>query len=287
VLNQVKGTTGVLGIIGYPVRHSLSPIMQNSALQACELDYVYVPFEVAPDSLEAAVAGMKALGVKGFNVTIPHKTEVMKYLDDLDPGAELAGAVNTVKVEAGRLIGFNTDGEGLVRSLVREFGFVPREASIALVGAGGAARGAISALCRAGAGRVVIANRTSQKAVELVSMMAKQFPLTELTVAKDFEEIEEYLAQADILINTTSLGMHHDDGQIVRLDNLRQGAVVNDMVYYSGGTRLLNDAHRLGYRYTNGLGMLAAQGELGFAIWTGRMPPDGLMKGVLDGICNT
>jgi shikimate dehydrogenase len=261
--------------------------MQNAALRACELDYVYVPFEVAPDSLGAAVAGLKALKVTGFNVTIPHKTEVMKYLDDLDHGAVLAGAVNTVKIEAGRLTGYNTDGEGLVRSLVMELGFAPRAASIALVGAGGAARGAISALCRAGAGRVVVANRTNQKAVELVSMMAKQFPLTELTVAKDFEEMEELLAQADVLINTTSLGMRHDDGPVVRLDNLRQGAMVYDMVYTPESTRLLSDAHRLGFRYANGLGMLAAQGELGFAIWTGRMPPAGLMKSVLDGICNS
>jgi shikimate dehydrogenase len=283
---MVHGTTRIIGIIGYPVRHSLSPVMQNSALQACGLDYVYVPFEVVPEELGNAVSGLKALGVSGFNVTIPHKTEVMPFLDELDQSAESAGAVNTVKNDAGRLIGYNTDGDGLVRSLMAELEFIPQGASIALVGAGGAARGAIAALCRAGARRIVIANRTRDKAAALVSLMADRFPCVEFSTADDFECLEGCLGEVDLLINTTSFGMHLDNRRIVCLDNLPPNARVYDMVYAPPVTSLLRDAEQKGLRHANGLGMLAAQGELGFTIWTGSMPPKGLMKSVLDSICH-
>ena len=287
MVNLVNGTTRILGIIGHPVRHSLSPLMQNSALQACALDYVYVPFEVVPEELGAAVGGLKALGVAGFNVTIPHKTGVMQFLDELDQSAEAAGAVNTVKNNAGRLIGYNTDGDGLVRSLVTELEFIPHGASIALIGAGGAARGAIAALCRAGARRIVIANRTREKAALLVSLMAERFPDVELSIADDFECLDGCLGEVDLLINTTSFGMHLESSPIVRLDKLPQSALVYDMVYAPLITPLLREAEGMGLRHANGLGMLAAQGELAFAIWTGRIPPKGLMKSVLDGICTS
>lgn len=282
----VTGTTQILAIIGHPVRHSLSPVMHNSALRASGLDYIYVPFEVAPDDLGAAVAGLKALGVAGFSVTIPHKTMIMQFLDELDDSADAAGAVNTVKNDHGRLIGYNTDGDGLIRSLAEEFGFKARGAAIALIGAGGAARGAIAALCRAGAGRVLIANRTRQRASELASAMASRFPDTELSVVSGFQELEECLANVDALVNTTSLGMNRDSLPVVRLTGLPRSAVVYDMVYAPPVTPLLQEAARLGLKGVNGLGMLAAQGELAFAIWTGINPPSGLMKSVLDGICD-
>ena len=284
MINQVNGATKILGIIGYPVRHSLSPVMQNAALRACGLDYAYVPFEVTPEGLGTAVAGLKALGVSGFNVTIPHKTEIMQYLDELDSSAEIAGAVNTVKNDAGRLIGYNTDGDGLIRSLANELGFDVRGASVALLGAGGAARGALAALCRSGARRVVIANRTRERAVELASSIAHHFPATELTVVSGFEELEECLAEIDALVNTTSLGMIRDSPLPVRLDLLPRSAIVYDMIYAPPVTPLLREALRLGLKGANGLGMLASQGELAFAIWTGTTPPFGLMKSVLDGI---
>ncbi len=285
-VKQLNGTTRILGIIGHPVRQSLSPLMQNAALHACGLDYVYVPFEVFPEALGAAVRGLKALGVAGFNVTIPHKVRVMQYLDELDTSAEAAGAVNTVKNDAGRLIGYNTDGDGLIRSLVMESGFNPHGASVALVGAGGAARGAVAALCRAGVKRIMIANRSTGKAAELVSLMAQHFPDTDLALAESFEELEGGLTQVDLLVNTTSLGMNDDAVPCLSLENLPQGAMVYDMVYAPPVTPLLIEAQRLGLRHANGLGMLAAQGELGFTIWTGRIPPSGLMKRVLEGLCN-
>jgi shikimate dehydrogenase len=286
VNNQVNGTTKILCIIGHPVRHSLSPAMQNAALRACGLDYVYVPFDVAPEGLGDAVTGLKALGVSGFNVTIPHKTDIMQYLDDVDTTAEAAGAVNTVKNKGGRLIGYNTDGDGLIRSCANQFGFNARGASVAIIGAGGAARGAIAALCRAGAGRIVIANRTRDRASGLASDMAARFPDTVLQVVEGFKALEEGLAEMDMLVNTTSLGMNRDSESILRLDGLPPTAVVYDMVYAPPLTPLLQEAAGLGLKAANGLGMLAAQGELAFTIWTGVTPPYGLMKSVLDGICD-
>lgn len=282
----MNGTTKILGIIGHPVRHSLSPVMQNTALQACGLNYVYVPFDVAPEGLRAAVTGLKALGVAGFNVTIPHKTHIIQYLDELDARADAAGAVNTVKNDCGKLIGSNTDGDGLIRSLANEFGFNVRGASIALIGAGGAARGAIAALCRAGAGRIVIANRTHERATELVSVLALRFPDTTLSAVSGFKELEECLTNIDLLVNTTSLGMHRDSLPFLRLTCLPRTAGVYDMVYAPPVTPLLKEAAGLGLKGANGLGMLAAQGELAFTIWTGITPPSGLMKSVLDGSCD-
>jgi shikimate dehydrogenase len=258
--------------------------MHNSALRASGLNYVYVPFDVEPEMLGAAVAGLKALGVAGFSVTIPHKTRIIQHLDELDDSADAAGAVNTVKNDYGRLIGFNTDGDGLIRSLANEFELNVRGASIAIIGAGGAARGAIAALCRAGAGKITIANRTRERASELASAMAIRFPGTELTVVSGFKELEESLGNIDVIVNTTSLGMNRDTLPVLHLSSLPRTAVVYDMVYAPRVTPLLQEAVGLGLKGANGLGMLAAQGELAFIIWTGVTPPFGLMKSVLDGI---
>lgn len=261
--------------------------MQNAALRDCGLNYIYVPFDVAPGSLGAAVAGLKSLGVAGFNVTIPHKTAMLPFLDELDASADDAGAVNTVKNEYGRLIGYNTDGAGLISSLSNELGFNVRGASIAIIGAGGAARGAIAALCRAGAGSIIIANRTCENASELASFMAQKFPDTGLSAVTDLNVLEFYLKDIDLLVNTTSLGMNRDTIPFLNLAWLPSTAGVYDMVYAPLVSPLLEEAAGLGLKGTNGLGMLAAQGELAFSIWTGVTPPSGLMKGVLDGICDS
>jgi len=285
MMEQVNGSTRILGILGYPVSHSLSPAMQNVALSASGLNFIYVPFEVAPDGLGAAVTALKALGVAGFNVTIPHKTNVIRFLDELDDSADAAGAVNTVKNISGRLVGYNTDGDGLIRSIASDFQFDVRGARVALIGAGGAARGAVAALCRAGAARIIIANRTQERAQELVSLMSQRFSGTELSAVSDFRELEECLANIDIVVNTTSIGMNCDNAHEVRLTSLPRSAMVYDMVYAPLKTSLLQEADRLGLKSANGLGMLASQGELAFTIWTGVSPPSGLMKSVLDSIC--
>lgn len=283
----LNGNTGVLAIIGHPVGHSMSPQMHNAALRACGLNFVYVPFDVAPDNLGEAVTGLRRLGVSGFNVTIPHKSWVMKYLDGLDESAVAAGAVNTVNNEAGRLIGYNTDGAGLVRSLAADLDFTPKERTILVIGAGGASRGAVAALCRAGAGRIMIHNRTVQSAAELVSFMAARYPGTDLTVLADAGEMAGALPGVDLVINATSLGMKRDCIPHLQLELLPRTAKVYDMVYVPQQTELLREAENSGLRGANGLGMLAAQGEMAFEIWTGTVPPSGLMRAVLSRICNT
>jgi len=278
---KLTGRTRVLGIIGHPVGHSLSPAMQNAALAARGLDYVYVPFDVEPVRLGRAVDGLRALGVSGFNVTIPHKVEILAHLDALDESAETAGAVNTVRNDGGRLIGYNTDGDGFVCSLREDLGFVPGTGLIVLAGAGGAARGALAALCRAGARRVVIVNRTQERAWALSTYMGERYTETEIiSVALD-EGIKPYLREAVLFVNTTSIGMMDDKMPFVSPTEMAADAKVYDMVYSPPVTPLLRAAATHGLACANGLGMLVFQGELAFRIWTGVAPPAGVMKGVL------
>lgn len=284
MFSSLSGSCGVFGIIGYPVRHTLSPVMQNAAMQACGLDGVFVPFDVQPERLGEAVAGLRALGIRGVNVTIPHKTCVVPYLDGLDESAAAAGAVNTISNEDGRLVGYNTDGDGLVRSLAEEFAFTPEDSTVIIIGAGGAARGAVAAICRAGARRITIANRSRDRATALVTAMGGRYPDTVLAVADYGEQLTPALQEADLVVNSTSLGMNGEVIAGLDLEALHRNSVVYDMVYAPPVTPLLQEARRLGLRYANGLGMLAAQGELAFHIWTGILPPIGLMKRVLAGI---
>jgi shikimate dehydrogenase len=286
MIQTIHGTTKVLAIIGNPVSHSKSPIMQNAALQACGLDYIYVPFAVSSGFLGDAVLGLKALGVAGFNVTIPHKTKIISFLDELDETAISAGAVNTVHNVSGRLIGYNTDGEGLIRALMTELEFIPLIKNILLLGAGGAARGALAALCRSGAGRVHVYNRTYSKAAELISDMATRYFDTELVALTDSSELDAVMPNIDLVINATSLGMKCDEIPELRLEFLPRFAKVYDMVYNPPVTELLRKSASLGLHGVNGLGMLAAQGELAFTIWTDRTPPTGLMRNILSDICN-
>lgn len=260
--------------------------MQNAALNRCGLDYVYVPFEVHPGQLAEAVNGLRALGVAGFNVTIPHKTAIIAHLDSLDESAAAAGAVNTVLNDNGRLIGFNTDGDGLVRSLAEDLGAAAGDGTIILLGAGGAARGAVAALCRAGAPRIVIVNRTREKAVELAATLGKHCGTAELLVPGSGQELRSCLEEAALLVNTTSVGMNLDRITLLSLQDLPATVRVYDMVYAPPMTPLLREAAVRGLRYANGLGMLAGQGELAFRIWTGVEAPRGVMKEMLASICN-
>jgi shikimate dehydrogenase len=281
----LSGTTRVLGIIGYPVRHSLSPAIQNAAIAECGIDYVYVPFSVEPESLGAAVSGLRALGVRGFNVTIPHKSAIIGYLDELDASASDAGAVNTVLVRDGRMIGYNTDGYGLINSLAEDLNYVPGTGNIMVIGAGGAARGAVAALCRVGAKGLVIVNRSFDKAFKLAEDFGFRYPETRIEVTRQDQLSENYLNSVSLVINASSIGMNGDRIEFVNLDKLPITAKVYDMVYSPFETLLVKNSRLNGLSAVNGLGMLAAQGEKAFSIWTGKIPPKGLMKQVLQRIC--
>ena len=278
----VQGKTRVVCIIGDPVRHTLSPVMQNAAFAASHLDYVYVPFAVSPARLEQAVKGLKALGVCGFNVTIPHKTAIIPFLDRLDDSAESAGAVNTVQVNASGLTGYNTDGDGLVDSLSTDLEYIPGNDQILVVGAGGAARGAIAALCRSGARKILVYNRSVENALSVMRDMNSRYPETHIDVICQNQVSRELLRSTSLLLNTTSLGMNGERIEGIALSGLPEHAKVYDMVYSPSGTPLIVEASACGLRAVNGLGMLVAQGERAFEIWTGQKPPAGVMKQALN-----
>jgi len=281
-MTAITGKTRLTGIIGSPIGHSLSPVMHNAAFAALGLDWVYVPFAVAPENLPEAVAGLAALGIVGYNVTIPHKVAVIPLLDRISPEAELAGAVNVVKLEDGLLTGYNTDGSGLLAALALEFGFAPAGSRVLVLGAGGAARAAAAALARAGVCELTLANRTAAGAKALAGTLAAKLPGTAFQVV-GLERLaqREFLAGFDLIVNTTSVGMAQDAFAGLSLAGLKSGLAVYDMVYAPPVTPLMQEAARSGVPSANGLGMLVAQGEAAFAIWTGRTPPEGVMARAL------
>lgn len=277
----ISGKTTVTGIIGSPVRHSLSPVMHNAAFAALGLDWVYVPFPVAPERLPEGISGLAALGVAGFNVTIPHKVAIMALLDRVDPQAELIGAVNTVSVRDGVLTGYNTDGIGLLAALESRLGFSPSGRSILVLGAGGAARSAVVALAAAGAARIDIANRSVERAQELTGFLSGKLGSALAAVPLELSADPSYIRDFDLVLNTTSVGMAGDSFAGLSLSRLKPGAVVYDMVYAPPVTPLLAQAACCGVPAANGLGMLIAQGEAAFTIWTGTAAPPGCMEAAL------
>ncbi len=285
MLDIISGKTNIYGIIGHPVTHSLSPLMQNAAIKACQLESVYVPFDVKPENLQDAVNGLRCLGIRGFNVTIPHKTDIIQYLDCLDPSADAAGAVNTVLNSNGHLTGFNTDGNGLLKSLAEDLDFIPENSTVVMIGAGGAARGAVAALCCNGAKKIVIINRTIKKAHELSNIFSKNYPSTVFECCSPDEGVTEFMFSADLLLNCSSVGMKNESFPYLDFTGVSKDLKVYDMIYSPQFTPLLIEAAKNNFRFSNGLGMLAGQGELAFEIWNGFLPPLGLMKKTLASIC--
>jgi len=267
----------LLGVMGDPIAHSKSPAMHNAALQAAGVNGMYMPLHVHPDQLEAAVRGIVALGYRGVNVTIPHKEQVMQYLDVIDESARLIGAVNTIVNEGGTLTGYNTDGIGYVRSLKEEA--VPELAGkrIAVLGAGGAARGVIYALALEKPERVHILNRTADRAIALASDL-RGHGLGEI-LGSGMEDAAMVLATADIVINTTAAGMHpHVDDVPVDPTLIREGVAVSDLIYNPLETRLLRESRLRGCMVHGGLGMFVYQGAVAFEHWLGIPAPVETMR---------
>ncbi|WP_258359266.1 shikimate dehydrogenase [Moorella sulfitireducens (nom. illeg.)] len=277
---EVKSTTGLVALIGYPVGHSLSPLMQNAAFASAGLDLVYLAFAVAPPDLPAALAGLKALGFMGANVTVPHKEAVIKYLDAVEPIAARIGAVNTIVNKDGRLTGYNTDAGGFLRSL-REAGFDPAGKQAVILGAGGAARAVAFALAGAGCAALTIANRTLEKAGCLAAeLTGLKVPVGACNLQE--EELRPRIEGADLVVNATSAGMA-PAVEAVPLPaawlNSRQW--VYDLVYNPLETKFLRQARQRGCRVISGLGMLLYQGAAAFTLWTGKTAPVEVMRNVL------
>lgn len=257
------------GLIGNPVSHSMSPDIHNLAFQDLNLNYHYHAFHVENSDLADAMKGIKPLGIKGFNVTVPHKVAVMEHLDHIDESAKQLGAVNTVLNESGKLIGYNTDGNGFFISL-RPSLFKPLEKnSILIIGAGGAARAIYYTLSKYAPVKVDICNRTLKKAVYLI----EHFGAGQRGEALTIQEAESNLSEYDIIIQTTSIGMHPDtDETPISLANAKENSLVCDIIYNPLKTALLKEAETKGLRTLNGVGMLVEQAALSFQIWTGIKP---------------
>jgi len=278
-MRLISGKTKVCGIIGDPIEHTMSPVMHNAAFDRLGLDYVYLPFRVAAKELERAVEGARALNIRGLNVTIPHKVAIIPFLDKLDPLAEKIGAINTIVNDDGVLTGYNTDATGFLQALLEQ-GIEPKGKRVAVLGAGGASRAISFILAQRGASLAIL-NRQPARAQELAQRIAQAFKSEVEALALNEENLAQVLAKAEILVNTTSLGMSPEvDKTPVPAQLLKSSLVVFDIVYNPIQTRLLREAEVAGAKTINGLEMLVWQGALAFEKWTGEKAPLDLMRQV-------
>jgi len=272
-------TSRLCGVIGDPIGHSMSPVMHNAAFDKLGLNYFYVPFRVKKEELGKAIAGMRALNIRGLNVTIPHKVTVIPLLDKLDLLAQRIGAVNTIVNDDGVLTGYNTDATGFLQTLIEKRG-EPKGKNVVILGAGGASRAISFILAERGA-HLVILNRLLELdwAEELASRISRVFKKEVKALELNGENLAKVLAQADILVNATSVGMSPNSSETpVSPDLLRPSLTVFDIVYNPIKTRLLREAEAAGAKTISGIDMLVWQGALAFELWTGVKAPVQLMK---------
>ena len=283
---RITGTTVLTGLIGHPVGHTVSPLLHNSLYTAMGLDGIYLPMEVADENLGDAVKGLKALGFAGFNVTIPYKERVMEYLDGISDDAGLFGAVNTVVNAGGRLLGYNTDGDGFARAFRRHTGAAFAGKKVCVLGAGGAARSIVFKIAMDGASAMSIINRTKAKAEALAADLTKAVRsgkvagnrgITAAAVESGTREADLLLYDCDIIVNATPAGMYPNTAESPLRQGLRlrKGQIVFDTIYNPARTKFIAGAQAMGCRVCNGAGMLFYQGVGSFEIWTGKaVPPE-------------
>ena len=275
----ISGEARCCGIIGDPVEHSLSPAMHNAAFAALGLDFVYVPFRVKSGELAGAISGMRALNIRGLNVTIPHKVNVIPFLDELDGLAGRIGAVNTIVNDSGILKGYNTDATGFLQALLIN-GIEPKGKRVVILGAGGASRAISFILAKQGASLVIL-NRLLELgwAVELAGRISQIFQTEVPALELNRENLAKALGEADILVNATSVGMSPGINETpVNPDLIKSGLVVFDVVYKPAKTRLLRDTEQAGARAISGVEMLLWQGAVAFEMWTGVKAPVEVMR---------
>ena len=269
----------ICGLIGYPLGHSVSPAMHNAAFESLGLEYVYAPFNVKGEDLHRAIEGVRALGIRGLNVTIPHKEAVLPLLDELDPLAEKIGAVNTLVNNKGILKGYNTDAGGFLKTLL-ERKIELEGKKVVVLGAGGASRAISHTLAERGADLVIL-NRSLERAVKLAGSIFDNTGEKVSTLELNEGNLARAIFGADILVNTTNIGITpRTDETLVPSELLKPGILVNDIVYNPIKTRLLLDAEAAGARIIPGIEMLAWQGALSFEMWTGQKAPVEVMRGV-------
>ena len=275
----ISGKTAVCGVIGDPIEHTMSPVMHNAAFKKLGLDYLYVPFRVRKEELGKAVEGMRALNIRGLNVTIPHKVAIIPLLDKLDPLVEKIGAVNTIVNDGGVLTGYNTDATGFLQALLEEE-VEPEGKNIVILGAGGASRAVSFILAERGASLVIL-NRQLELdwAEELARRISQSFNKEVKALILNEENLAVVLERADVLVNATSVGMSPKiDETPVPARLLKPGLIIFDILYNPIQTRLMKEAEAAGAQTIGGLDMLVWQGALAFEKWTGHKAPYDLMK---------
>jgi len=275
---HLNGETVITGVFGWPVKHSLSPVFQNAAFQHLKLNWVYVPFEVRPEYLKDAVEAIKIFSIKGINITIPHKKDVIQYLDIVDSEVKILGVANTIVNDGGILKGYTTDGKGFLRSLKEDGQFNPAGKNIFIFGAGGSAFAIAGALVQSGILSLFICNRTEEKAIMLKNHIKDIFDFKNVEIIPfDKRNDPKIWKTIDLLINTTSVGMKNDDIILVDDRNLDENIFVYDIVY-NRETALIKMARKKKIQCLDGLSMLVFQGAVSFSLWTGLDAPIDVMK---------
>ncbi|XES76616.1 MAG: shikimate dehydrogenase [Candidatus Bathyarchaeia archaeon] len=274
---NISGKTALYGVIGDPIEHTLSPALQNAAFQALNLDDVFLAFHVLPSQVEAAMNGVRSLGIRGLNVTMPHKKAVIPFLDEVDETAQFLESVNTIFNDNGKLRGFSTDGTGAHRAL-EENGAELAGKKLVLLGAGGAAKAIAYALARE-VDELVLLNRTPQKLAGLAETLNQKFRKKVAVASTAPDDIRQNLQDADILINATNVGMQPQPRlSLVKPEWLTSRLTVMDIVYNPLETQLAKDAKTAGARVVSGVEMLLYQGAASFELWTGKAAPVGVMR---------
>lgn len=278
-----------LGIIGDPVAHSLSPQMQNAALKQCKIDMQYARFQIGPSDLPEALQLFRGLDFVGLNLTVPHKIAALAHLADVDENAERAGAVNAIKIDQGKLRGFNTDGRGFARAIREEFVVDLRDLRVMILGAGGAARAIALQCAKEHCERLVVANRTFDKAKTLTNELHDFFvgpkvlgPVPRLQAIPWEESAFRFqIGNVDLVVNATPLGLNRGDPSPIPSRLLEPHLMIYDTVYADARTPFVSAASEAGARAANGLSMLLHQGALAFEIWFGREAPLEAMREAL------
>jgi shikimate dehydrogenase len=271
----------LLACFGQPVDENPTGVMQEAGFRELGLNWRYLTIEVPPANLGAAIAGARAFGMRGFNLTIPHKVAVMQYLDEIAPDAAVIGAVNTVRRDGDRLIGENTDGKGFLHGVRTDAGVDPRGKRVVVLGAGGAARAILTELALAGAADVLVVNRSVKRGESMVADLAAATgrPIR----FEPWKGVYAVNRETDLLVNATSIGLYPDVDAMPAVDLIgaRPGMLVCDVVFNPPETPLLAAARKLGLPTLDGLSMLVYQGTIGFQLWTGREAPAAVMKAAL------
>ena len=271
--------TAKLGIIGHPIGHSISPVFQQAGLDHLGIDATYEKWEVTPEGVGEFVAGLRAPGFLGINITVPHKQAVIPFLDEVDECATAAGAVNTIVNRNGRLTGHNTDGSGFLTALRQAGGFEPRGRRVLLLGAGGAARGVVLALAQEHVARIDIANRTLARAQQLAELVHSS-GIDSSAIPLPGADLAAQAASADLIVNCTTIGMSHgpdEAGTPLSAGQIPPTSLVYDLVYNPLETPLLAEAAKAGAASLGGILMLVYQGAASFEMWTGQPAPIAVM----------